>query len=61
MTRSNDATPANNSPCLACQRQLPKQILVTFFDPQTKRSAGRTMNHEAWVCLKLQRAGGMEN
>lgn len=47
--------------CPACQRHLPPKILVTFFDAQTKRSAGKTVDHRDWACLKLHRDGGMEN
>ena len=47
--------------CPACQRNLPTKILVTFFDPLTKRSSGKTVDHRDWACLKFRRMGGMEN
>ena len=47
--------------CPACVAGLPNKILVSFYDPETKRTVGRTVSHEEWTRLKLTRVGNSEN
>jgi hypothetical protein len=61
MREKTRATRKPDDLCPACKRGLPKLILVTFYDPETRQCCGRTLTHDEWCELKYRRVGDTEN